>query len=89
MEIVILFALILLSGAFAMVAGVEPGKQALSLQMAGAGVDISSNQADEAYGVQVQPSEGGRDEKQPVLLSKTRLFAIEMSHLVRSFQLGC
>ena len=71
------------------VEGVESGKLTFSLRMAGAGVDISSNKADEAFGVQVQPREGDYLEKQPILLSRTWIDAVEMSNLVRSFQLGC
>lgn len=69
--------------------GIESGKQTFSVQMSGAGVDVSFNRADQIYGVQVQPREGKNLEAQPILLSKTWLDAIEMSNLVRSFQVGC
>ncbi|WP_300115373.1 hypothetical protein [Rhodoferax sp.] len=67
----------------------ESDKQTFSLHMLGAGVDISFNKADRVYGVQVQQREGESLEEQPILLSKTWVDAIEMSNLVRSFQMGC
>jgi hypothetical protein len=69
--------------------GLESGKQTFSLQMSGAGVDISFNKADQVYGVQVQPAEGASLEERSVLLSKTWVDAVEMINLVRSFQVGC
>ena len=69
--------------------GPESGQQTFSLQMSGAGVDISFNKTEQIYGVKVQPKRGDTLEDQPVLLSKTWLDAIEMSNLVRSFQVGC
>ena len=69
--------------------GLESVKQTFSLQMSGAGVDFRCNKADQVYGVQVQPREGGSLEERPVLLSKTWLDAVEMINLVRSFQTGC
>ena len=71
------------------VEGVESGKQTFSLQMAGAGIDVSSNKADEAFGVQVVPIEGESLEKQHVLLSKTWLDAVAMRNLLLSFQIVC
>lgn len=67
----------------------ESGKQTFSLQMSGAGVDISFNKADQVYGVQVQPKEGESLEQRHVFLSKTWVDAIEMINLVRSFQMKC
>lgn len=67
----------------------ESGKQTYSLQMSGAGVDISFNKTEQIYGVKVKPKQGDTLKEQPVLLSKTWLDAIEMSNLVRSFQVGC
>lgn len=67
----------------------ELGKQTFSLQMLSANVDISFNNADQVYGVQVQPRSGGSLEERPVLLSKTWVDAIEMGNLVRSFQMKC
>lgn len=69
--------------------GSESGQQTFGLKMSGAGVDISFNKAEKIYGVKVQPKEGDTLEERPVLLSKTWLDAIEMSNLVRSFQIGC
>ncbi|MCM2342257.1 hypothetical protein [Rhodoferax sp.] len=69
--------------------GSESGKQTFSLEMSGAGVDISFNKVEQIYGVKVKPKQGDTLEEQPVLLSKTWLDAIEMSNLVRSFQIGC
>ena len=69
--------------------GSASDQQTFSLQMSGAGVDISFNKAEQIYGVKVQPKQGDTLEEQPVLLSKTWLDAIEMSNLVRSFQVGC
>lgn len=69
--------------------GSESDQQTFSLQMSGAGVGISFNKAEQIYGVKVQPKRGDALEEQPVLLSKTWLDAIEMSNLVRSFQVGC
>lgn len=43
--------------------------QTLSLQMSGAGFDVSFNKADQVYGVQVQPMEGEILNKRPVFLS--------------------
>jgi hypothetical protein len=68
---------------------VESGKQTFRLQMSGAGVDISFNKADQVYGVQVQPKEGESLEQRHVFFSKTWVDAIEMSNLVRSFQMKC
>ena len=68
--------------------GLESVKQTFSLQMSGTGVGFSYNKADQVYGVQVQPREGGSLEERPVLLSKTWLDAVEMINLVRSFQTG-
>lgn len=69
--------------------GSESDRQTFSLQMSGAGVDIGFNKTEQIYGVKVQPKRGDTLEEQPVLLSKTWLDAIEMSNLVRSFQVGC
>lgn len=69
--------------------GLESGKQTFSLQMSGAGVDISFNKVNQIYGVQVQPTEGENLEERSVLLSKTWVDAVEMINLVRSFQVGC
>ena len=69
--------------------GSESDQQTFSLQMSGAGVDISFNKAEKIYGVKVQPMEGGTLEERPVLLTKTWPDAIEMGNLVRSFQVGC
>jgi len=71
------------------VASIESGEQIFILQMSGAGVDISFNKADQVYGVQVQPREGKSLEQRHVFLSKTWVDAVEMSNLVRSFQMKC
>jgi hypothetical protein len=72
-----------------MVSGFETDKPAFNLPMVHADVGISFDKSGQIYSVQVQPRELESLEKRPVLLSKTWLDAIEMSNLVRSFQMGC
>ena len=60
------------------VEGGESGRQTFSLQMKDAAVNVSSNKTDKVYGIQVQPKGSDSQEKQPILLSRTWVDAVEM-----------
>ena len=69
--------------------GADAGKERFDLPLRGAGIDLRFNKADQLYGVQVRPADAPELNEQTVLLSKKWVDAIEMSQLVRWFQISC
>jgi len=52
-------------------------------------IDLRRDKIDQVYGVQVRPAGASSLEELTVMHSKDWVQAIEMSHLVRWFQIGC
>lgn len=65
------------------------GQEFAQVPLRGAGVNLRFDKADQVYGVQVRPSGASSLNALTLMLSKSWAQAIEMSHLVRWFQIGC
>lgn len=69
--------------------GGDAGKETAQVPLWGAGIDLRLNKVDQVYGVQVRPAGASDFDELTIMLSKNWVQAIEMSHLVRWFQIGC
>ena len=71
------------------VQGGDAGIETAQVPLWGAAIDLRLDKIDQFYGVQVRPAGASSLEELTVMLSKNWVQAIEMSHLVRWFQIGC
>lgn len=69
--------------------GGDAGKETAQVPLWGAAIDLRLDKIDQVYGVQVRPAGASDLEELTVMRSKNWVQAIEMSHLVRWFQIGC
>lgn len=69
--------------------GSDAGKETAHVPLWGAGIDLRFDKADQVYGVQVRPAGASELDEMTLMLSKKWVDAIEMSQLVRWFQIGC
>jgi len=71
------------------VQGGDAGKETAQVPLWGAAIDLRRDKIDQAYGVQVRPAGASDLDELTLMLSKNWMQAIEMSQLVRWFQIGC
>ncbi len=71
------------------VQGGDAGKGIAQVPLWGSAIDLRLDKIDQVYGVQVRPAGASSLEELTLMLSKDWVQAIEMSHLLRSFQIGC
>lgn len=71
------------------VQGGDAGKETAQVPLWGAAIDLRRDKIDQVYGVQVRPAGASDLDELTLMLSKNWMQAIEMSQLVRWFQIGC
>ena len=67
----------------------DAGTETAQMPLWGAAIDLRRDKIDQVYGVQVRPAGASSLEELTVMRSKDWVQAIEISHLVRWFQIGC
>ena len=71
------------------VQGGDAGKESAQALLWGAAIDLRLDKIDQVYGIQVRPAGPSNLKELTLMLSKNWVQTIEMSHLVRWFQIGC
>lgn len=69
--------------------GADVDKETANLPLAGAGIDLSFDKANQIYSVQVRPAEPSDFNELTILQSTQRFDAIQMSLLLRWYQFSC